>query len=289
MAPRILIGVTLDQVRLELIKASLPGRCGTIASRTGISQNTVERLIKILHENGECRIGGWVQLANGFYVPRYVPGPGEDATAYFLAPMSVLRDPQRLALYKTPPTFDVVVFDHLPGTSVLVRQKSGLGENTVLSWLDKLHKDGKIHIKRWTRHKTNNAFLPVYHRGPGEDAICKLKPLSKEEKNARARHRKKRKRILEIMEQRKAAADAERQRIKAAKVLAKEQKDYDLQQKRKAIADGTWSLMEENRKAREAAQRNVEWALNEGMEILNLFYNIRRRAGSANDALSTAA
>lgn len=43
--------------------------------------NTVRKRVAILHEQGKCHVSGWKQAKNGFDVPIYSAGPGEDVPA----------------------------------------------------------------------------------------------------------------------------------------------------------------------------------------------------------------
>lgn len=69
----------------------------------------------------------------------------------------------------------------LPGTKGQIVKKTGLSMATSIKWVDRLHKDGEIHIARWKAHPRAGPAMPVYVAGPGVDAVCDLVHLTKQQ------------------------------------------------------------------------------------------------------------
>jgi hypothetical protein len=276
----------LNHLRLELIKAKLPGLAVTIAAETNIPLSTVSRALEDMRASKQCHIGGWKQLPNGSYVARYVEGEGRDATCHFLAPSKILHLPERMAAYVTPPSFETIVFDSLPDHSVGIRKTTELSRSAIVGWLQKLHKAGRIHIYRWMRHPSNGTILPMYSPHPGTDVPCNLKTLTPEEQAERKRDRVRILRIREEMNRRREARKAASAAKREAKAQEKQKKVALAQQKKQSLADGTWKVHEDSRKQRELAQEYVNHALQHGDPLLNHFFGLTKNPAAAKKASS---
>lgn len=82
-----------------------------------------------------------------------------------------------------------VVFDALPDTTAGIHEKTGLGKTTIHRWIKSLHEAGEVHISSWRRVEGGGPFMAVYAPGAGEDAQCRLKPLTEAQKSRRYRAR----------------------------------------------------------------------------------------------------
>ncbi|MFZ3286573.1 MAG: hypothetical protein WA191_06955 [Telluria sp.] len=73
----------------------------------------------------------------------------------------------------------------LPGDFRRVMAETGIGRTTAWRWLNDLHQSGECHIQAWARVDSGGPFRPSYSPGPGEDAICMIKPYSQAQKSRR--------------------------------------------------------------------------------------------------------
>lgn len=161
----------------ELVLNALPGRMDTVMSSTGLSVSAVRRWLKDIYEAKESHISGWKKLLSGAWIPRYSRGPGIDAKCDFLVPQNVKKG----VSYDTPPTSRQMILDALPGSSTTIIQRLKLSDNTVRNGLKKLHEERVIRIAKWEYHKSQMIKMPVFAKGSGPDAVCRLKDYTPEE------------------------------------------------------------------------------------------------------------
>jgi hypothetical protein len=69
------------------------------------------------------------------------------------------------------------ILDSMPGTISEIIAKSGYERNTVERWMRRM-RGVDCHVVDWRRPAVSGPFVPVYAAGPGEDAVCTLKPLT---------------------------------------------------------------------------------------------------------------
>jgi predicted ArsR family transcriptional regulator/transcription initiation factor IIE alpha subunit len=169
----------------DMVKAALPGRVDTIAAALKLKPSTVRGWLEDLHDKGECHIGGWKQLMNSRYVPRYVPGPGMDVPCTVTGYLSVQGTKA-----STPPTAKQVVMTLLPGSAVTIGAKTSYTSETIRAALKSLHEEGKIHISTWERHPKTLIGTPVYTVGKGYDMPCHIRPLTAKQKARRLAEKK---------------------------------------------------------------------------------------------------
>lgn len=70
------------------------------------------------------------------------------------------------------------ILQSMPGTTAELATKSGWHLPTVQRWVRTMRKAGECRIADWRRPNGSGNFVPVYGKGPGEDAPCTLKPLT---------------------------------------------------------------------------------------------------------------
>lgn len=86
----------------------------------------------------------------------------------------------------TKHTYRQRVLDAMPGTRRAIEDATGLAKNTVWRWVEDIHAKNECHIKAWERPE-RGPYMPVYAKGPGEDAQCTIEPLTEAEKSQRYR------------------------------------------------------------------------------------------------------
>jgi alpha-beta hydrolase superfamily lysophospholipase len=77
------------------------------------------------------------------------------------------------------------VVESLPGTRPEIVARSGVSRTGVVNWLNKMHSAGEVRICNWKAHPRSGPAMPVYALGAGEDAICRIKKLTKKERRLR--------------------------------------------------------------------------------------------------------
>lgn len=93
----------------------------------------------------------------------------------------------------------------LPAEQSDVAVATGLSVATVSRWIARMHKAREIRIGSWRRHPTGGDPIPTYVKGEGEDAPCRLVPMTNTERCRKARQRR-RERAVEAAN---AAAEAQ--------------------------------------------------------------------------------
>lgn len=79
----------------------------------------------------------------------------------------------------------------LPSTQLRIHKRTKISQATISRWLADLVECEEAHIGGWQRSPTGGPFAAVYHPGPGEEAPCRLQPLSVKELSRRYYKRKK--------------------------------------------------------------------------------------------------
>lgn len=75
-----------------------------------------------------------------------------------------------------PVGFRKYVLEAMPGTPKELREKTGFASRTITYNVKRAMAAGECHISKWKRSDGKGGFQPVYASGPGENAVCKLKP-----------------------------------------------------------------------------------------------------------------
>jgi len=77
----------------------------------------------------------------------------------------------------------------MPGTLKDMADRIGAPKATVQHWIQDLRACGWAHVGQWKRTDGPGGIVPVFYAGPGRDAVCKLKPWTTAEVNARYKQR----------------------------------------------------------------------------------------------------
>lgn len=93
------------------------------------------------------------------------------------------------------------ILQAMPGSISEIIAQSGYDRSTVERWMRRM-RDVDCHIIDWRRPEVSGPFVAVYAAGPGDDAVCTLKPLTPSEDW----HRKKEKYGMETLRARERAA-----------------------------------------------------------------------------------
>lgn len=85
----------------------------------------------------------------------------------------------------TRPNLQTYVVESLPGTRPEIVTRSGVSRSGVVSWIKKMHDAGEVRIIGWKAHPRSSPAMPVYALGSGEDAVCRIKKLTKKQRRLR--------------------------------------------------------------------------------------------------------
>lgn len=98
------------------------------------------------------------------------------------------------------------ILAQLPGTQLRIHRRTMIGQSTISRWLKDLVAAGDAHIGGWSRSRSGGPITAVYHAGPGDEAPCSIKPMTKAELHQRYQESKRKAAALEQLDIEHSAA-----------------------------------------------------------------------------------